>query len=608
MGVDEAGAWSIRDIEWLKNGMIVLVAYPSNSPKEISIYLVGEDGTGLVKLSKPSEEVVETLRVLFASPDGSSIYWVTGTECHERGICHEKYFWTKLDDSEQRQIWQNVQAASDMVYASPSGKYMIYYAYFGWSQQNGCVLADMEGQLLSAVELDGWSSCSRLTWSPVEDKLLLRGATKVDGDWHFKYRIWSEPGNVITELPGIEAAFCSYSRWTPDGKGIFLSGCGETYAGKEPLGARLINIEEGAISLYPDTKHCASVVSSDSRWALLYRCITTEQHIAPSQLLNLETKELQPVFAGFQSDDAKAAKTAWPIYWLPASGARPEASAESPTAESAKVSDKDGMVLLYVPSGEFRMGLSKDTIQEAPELAVERFATKPAQVPDDAKPEHAVDLGAFWIDQTEVSNRMYLMCIADGACSPPEYYAGSPGPAASTSARRLEAKGFLADDYDLPEAADLPVINVTWDQAQAYCAWAGRQLPTEAQWEKAARGTDGRLYPWGDEWPPMRSWLNNYFQQPVQIGSHPDGASPYGALDMAGNVWEFVADWYAAAYYASSPTANPTGPMEGAAHVIRGGSFASSGGMETGAFFRTYEGAPGNTSRVGFRCASASGE
>lgn len=206
------------------------------------------------------------------------------------------------------------------------------------------------------------------------------------------------------------------------------------------------------------------------------------------------------------------------------------------------VSPLDGMTLVCVPAGEFLMGApAEDELAGA-----------------DERPHHTVFLDAYWVDQTEVTNAMYALCVAAGDCPPP---------AADSSATR-------ADYYTNPVYANYPVLMVSWFQANAYCQWAGRRLLTEAEWEKAARGEESRLYPWGDQ--PADCTLANIqgcIGDTQAVGLLPQGASPYGALDMAGNVWEWVADYYDDDYYAASPAENPTGPEKGNARALRGGSW-----------------------------------
>jgi formylglycine-generating enzyme required for sulfatase activity len=157
--------------------------------------------------------------------------------------------------------------------------------------------------------------------------------------------------------------------------------------------------------------------------------------------------------------------------------------------------------------------------------------------------------------------------------------------------------------YDDPAYADYPVVMLDADEAAAYCRWAGRRLPSEAEWEKAARGTDGRLYPWGNAQPDCT--LTNYFycsKKTAEVTAFAAGASPYGVLNMTGNVWEWTADWYAADYYAQSPERNPTGPATGTFHTLRGGGFATLAAnlRLTGRVGSLYHWADGE---VGIRCA-----
>ena len=209
-----------------------------------------------------------------------------------------------------------------------------------------------------------------------------------------------------------------------------------------------------------------------------------------------------------------------------------ETPVPEPTLEvgSIMISEKDGMEMVYVPAGAFTMGSNDGDADE--------------------KPVHEVYLDGYWIDKYEVTNAQYAKCVAEGDC----------------------------DKQVKMEYANHPVVQVSWIDAHAYCAWAGRRLPSEAEWEKAARGTDGRTYPWGFE-TPSASQLNYNLNEGgmTAVGNYPAGASPYGALDMAGNVWEWVADWYDAGYYSKSPLENPPGPDSGTYRVLRGGSWLVNG-------------------------------
>ena len=171
----------------------------------------------------------------------------------------------------------------------------------------------------------------------------------------------------------------------------------------------------------------------------------------------------------------------------------------------------------------------------------------------DEQPVHTVTLDGFWIMQTEVTNGQYRRCVDAGACTAPRN-------------ERWTDSAYAAH----------PVTNVEWEDANRYAAWAGGRLPTEAEWEKAARGTNAFTYPWGEA-PPVPELLNfgNSVGDTQPVGSYPAGASPYGVLDMAGNVEEWVEDGYKADYYSESPAANPPGPEDDILRVLRGGSYDS---------------------------------
>lgn len=236
------------------------------------------------------------------------------------------------------------------------------------------------------------------------------------------------------------------------------------------------------------------------------------------------------------------------------------------------VSEKDRMTLLYVPAGEFLMG------DDAGE--------------EDERPVHTVILNAFWIDETEVTNRMYANCWQEGGCNQP-----------------ADTVNFLSPNFE-----DHPVVHVNWYDAGDYCFWAGRRLPTEAEWEKAASWDEvnqlKREYPWGSN---LNCTLANYFDSNGQrscnngtnaVGSHPRGKSPYLAFDMVGNVSEWVSDWYKSDYYSvlEDTSSDPKGPSNGSLRVLRGGSWFSY--TEDIGVTDRYWSSPSYTSAsIGFRCA-----
>jgi formylglycine-generating enzyme required for sulfatase activity len=230
----------------------------------------------------------------------------------------------------------------------------------------------------------------------------------------------------------------------------------------------------------------------------------------------------------------------------------------------------DGMIQVCVPAGKFLMGATESDKLASPE----------------ERPQHAVTLDAFWIDQTEVTNAMYQQCVRAEKCAPP-----------------FEAKSRTRlSYYGSAQFANYPVIYVKWTDADSYCRWAGRRLPSEAEWEKAARGMEGWPYPWGNAEPSEKVLnYNQFIKDTMEVGKYPN-ASPYGALDMAGNAFEWVGDWYGEGYYVSSPAINPTGPTGGTLKVLRGGSWFNNA-ADVRSSFRAREYPGGRDDQSGFRCA-----
>ncbi len=242
----------------------------------------------------------------------------------------------------------------------------------------------------------------------------------------------------------------------------------------------------------------------------------------------------------------------------------------SPLLAQENISAADPVEMVLIPAGLFIRG------------------SREGEGRSDEFPRRKIHLKAFAIDKYEVSNARYLKFVKDTKHKPPLNVYGE-GPLAAVQG-----------------IGNLPVVQVTWHDAVDYCFWAGKRLPTEAEWEKAARGTDGRIYPWGDE--PDKGKFANYDREwegkntLVEVSSLPEGRSPFGIYHLAGNVREWVHDWYDRDYYSQSPEKNPQGPDNGILKVLRGGSWHSfPSDLRTAS--RGKGGFALKTHGVGFRCA-----
>ncbi len=297
-----------------------------------------------------------------------------------------------------------------------------------------------------------------------------------------------------------------------------------------------------------------------------------------------------------ESSQALTAKAPGPTP-IPSSTPTPSPSL---TPTKAPTSSTYGAPLVSVPAGVFTMGSDDGH--------------------PDEQPAHTVFLDAFFMDKYEVTNKLYSACVEAGACGLPHLNNSYTRPS------------YFAN----PEYDNYPVVFVDWFQAKTYCEWRGGYLPTEAQWEKAARGTDGRIFPWGNETdcskanydknissgvvvcpeisvspsivlpagPPganLLFFLGYTYGDTTAVGSYPSDKSPYGAYDLAGNVSEWVADWFSETYYRNSPTENPPGPDSGQIRVVRGGYFGSFSWAIRSSYRRV--GMDDISDSIGFRCA-----
>jgi len=280
------------------------------------------------------------------------------------------------------------------------------------------------------------------------------------------------------------------------------------------------------------------------------------------------------------------------------------------SAAPAKLGDTwtrlaDEMAMVYVPAGEFKMGSDDDGIKYARQLCKEyggddAIATCRPVAFADEQPAHTVVLDGFWIDRTEVTNKQYHRCVEAQACTPP-----------------VDSSSYTRKSYYGDSAYDnYPVIWINQQQAADYCQWAGARLPTEAEWEYAARGPEGRIFPWGSTFdgkrlnycdvnctggPNDRS-INDGHADTAPVASFPTGVSWCGALDLAGNVREWVADWYGR--YPPRQEVNPTGPISGTSRIPRGGCW-----LDTPDDVRSTNRGENSIDytrhKVGFRCAKS---
>jgi formylglycine-generating enzyme required for sulfatase activity len=241
----------------------------------------------------------------------------------------------------------------------------------------------------------------------------------------------------------------------------------------------------------------------------------------------------------------------------------PSAAAASPTLDPAagkERTDERGIAQVWVPAGTFLMGT--DETDPSGELAPPSWARFELA---SERPQHEVALSTgYWIDKTEVTNAAYQAFVDAGGYQDRTLWSD----AGWTWLAGRDSTALPAACVDA--VADQPRVCITWYEAEAYAAWRGGTLPTEAQWEYAARGPSSSIFPWGDDWDAAKANVVDS-EALTSVGSYPDGASWVGALDMAGNAMEWVADWHSGSYYKQEVRDDPTGPESGSKKVEKGG-------------------------------------
>jgi TolB protein len=531
----------------MPGGEIVFYSERDGNPE---IYTVDADGSNLQRLtSNPASDMCPDW-----SPDGSQIAFIS-------------------DRDGSRQIYVMNADGSD---PHPLTDDVSYKAHPAWSPDGSQIayVSDRDGNReIYVTALDG-SNTWRLTdnpasdmrpdWSPYGQQISFM-SDRGGGEWE----IWvmAADGRYPRRLgPGVFAA------WSPGGSKLVYY---VERTSNHWQDIYLMDLEGNVLKQLTDMPRA---VNEDPDWSP----DGTRVVFQSNRDGNFEIYVMDSDGRNQQRITDHPGGDYWPA-WRPGEETAP--ASEGTLVGATRTRDSDGMVMVYAPGGEFDMGSNAIPLEW---------------------PIHAVTLDSFWIDRTEVSNSQYRTCVEAGVCEEPTCF---------------EGVGSLWDDDDFG-GSDQPVVCVSWYAASTYCEWAGGRLPTEAEWEYAARGPQSLTYPWGDEFDGRLlntcdascglSYGNEDYDDgyayTAPVGSFPEGASWCGALDMAGNVWEWVLDWMG--WFTAEPQVNPTGPTSANApdhlnqRATRGGAwdvtiFDTRSSARKGAR-QAYE-----LTYLGFRCVSS---
>jgi formylglycine-generating enzyme required for sulfatase activity len=531
-----------------------VIAFFSNRDGNDEIYTMNADGTGQCNLiNNPFSDTDPAW-----SPDGSQIAFAS-----TRDRNYEVYV-MDADGSNMRRLTNHPDIDAHPTW-SPDGSQIAFL-----SRRDGNVevyLINVDGSNLQRITHNNYDDFE-INWSPDGRLIALSSQVGKFGDiYTINIETVSQGATQRTQLTDTEA-HDAFPKWSPDGSRIaFITnrdgdGNWEIYVmNSDGSNQRRLTYADGLDGIptwSPDGTQIAFESDRDGDNEIYVLNVDEAlQNPKSVEIIRLTHNEANDQHPDWRPETVTISETTNHL----SSAVPPSHAALSDTW----VRPIDGAVMVFVEGGTFQMGSTQDEIDAAFALCEQYRGEGQCRrsLFEDEIPAHEITLVSFWIDRNEVTNAQYNRCVEAGGCSP------------------IDCENEFPIDGPVQ-----PVGCVTWPDAQAYCQWAGVRLPTEAEWEYAARGPDGYIFPWGNSFDPTRlnycdincayKWqdrnYNDGYSWPAPVGSFETGVSWCGAQDMAGNSWEWVADWYDPEYYANSPEYNPQGPASGIERVIRGGS------------------------------------